>query len=90
MASSPMSERSVRFASLLALGAMALSGFQCLGQNQAASDGLVPYRPIGKITPRSAKEIASSDWSIGCETLDRDLADYSKYKVMNLTATMIQ
>lgn len=48
----------------------------------AASFAQTPeaLRQIGKIAPRSAKEIAASNWSIGCETLDRDLADYRKYK----------
>ena len=35
---------------------------------------------IGHIRPRSALEIASSGWSVGCETLDRDFADYDSYK----------
>ena len=35
---------------------------------------------LGKIKPRSAKEIASSSWSIGGETLDRDFAVYANYK----------
>jgi hypothetical protein len=45
----------------------------------SASDG--PALPlIGKIRPRSAKEIASSTWSIGGETLDRDFAVYANYR----------
>ena len=35
---------------------------------------------IGQIKSRSAGEIASSNWSIGGETLDRDYAEYAKYK----------
>jgi hypothetical protein len=35
---------------------------------------------IGKIAPRSAKDITASDWSIGGETLDRDFAIYANYK----------
>ena len=35
---------------------------------------------IGKIKPRSAKEISSSSWSVGGETLDRDYAVYANYK----------
>ncbi|GAA4302465.1 GH39 family glycosyl hydrolase [Compostibacter hankyongensis] len=34
----------------------------------------------GRLRSRSAREIASSDWSIGGETLDRDYADYHSYK----------
>lgn len=35
---------------------------------------------IGKLPIRSAKEIKSSNWSIGCETLDRDYGDWDAYK----------
>jgi len=37
------------------------------------------YR-LGKIKPRAAKEITSSSWSIGGETLDRDFGIYANYK----------
>lgn len=35
---------------------------------------------IGTIRPRSANEIEGSNWTLGCETLDRDFADYQQYK----------
>ncbi len=35
---------------------------------------------IGKVRPRSVREIHGSNWLIGCETLDRDYADYDAYK----------
>ena len=35
---------------------------------------------IGTIRPRSADEIPGSNWTLGCETLDRDFADYQQYK----------
>ncbi len=38
------------------------------------------WAEIGKIKPRHAKEIGSSTWSIGGETLDRDYTDYHSYK----------
>ncbi len=37
-------------------------------------------KQIGLLATRSAKEIESSDWSVGCETLDRDQAKFSVYK----------
>ena len=37
-------------------------------------------RPIGTVKPRSANEILGSNWTLGCETLDRDFADYQQYK----------
>ena len=38
----------------------------------------LPY--VGTVKSRSTAEIASSNWLIGCETLDRDFADYEQYK----------
>ena len=35
---------------------------------------------IGTVKPRNATEIESANWLIGCETLDRDMADYNQYK----------
>lgn len=35
---------------------------------------------IGTVKARSTDEISSSNWLLGCETLDRDFADYDQYK----------
>ncbi|MGN6827026.1 GH39 family glycosyl hydrolase [Paucibacter sp. M5-1] len=35
---------------------------------------------IGTVKARSTAEIAGSNWLLGCETLDRDFADYDQYK----------
>jgi Glycosyl hydrolases family 39 len=35
---------------------------------------------IGSVKYRNANTIQSSNWLIGCETLDRDFADYEQYK----------
>ena len=35
---------------------------------------------IGTLRPRSTDEIKSSNWVIGCETLDRNYADFNQYK----------
>src|SRR3990172_3568750 len=37
-------------------------------------------KQIGWIATRHAREIKSSDWSVGCETLDRDQAKFNVYK----------
>ena len=37
-------------------------------------------KEIGRLAVRDAKDIKSSKWSIGCETLDRDYADWNAYK----------
>lgn len=42
-----------------------------------ASNGL---DQIGWMGIRSSKQIKSSPWSVGCETLDRDFAQFKKYK----------
>ncbi|MFC3559271.1 hypothetical protein [Pedobacter jamesrossensis] len=41
---------------------------------------VVPFPFLGNVKPRMANEIDSSNWIIGCETLDRDFADYDAYK----------
>lgn len=40
----------------------------------------VPLELIGTVQNRDAKEIKTSNWIIGCETLDRDMTDYHQYK----------
>ena len=37
-----------------------------------------PY--LGKIQPRSANEIVANNWSIGAETMDRDLIEFESWK----------
>ena len=36
--------------------------------------------PAGQLETRPAKDIKASPWSVGCETLDRDYADWDQYK----------
>ena len=40
----------------------------------------VPLRRVGTLRPRSTREISSSKFTIGCETLDRDFARFDEYK----------
>ena len=47
---------------------------------QPADEAPAGYPPLGRIAPRSAAQIASSPWSIGGETLDRDYAVYANYR----------
>ncbi len=35
---------------------------------------------IGTLRPRPAAEVGQSNWTLGCETLDRDFADWDKYR----------
>ena len=37
---------------------------------------------IGKLAVRESKDISGSKWSIGCETMDRDYADWNSYKAL--------
>ena len=37
-------------------------------------------KEIGRLATRDAKKIASSKWSVGCETMDRDYANWDAYK----------
>lgn len=40
----------------------------------------VAMKRIGTIQPRLADEISGSNWTLGCEVLDRDFADFDAYK----------
>jgi hypothetical protein len=66
--------------------ALSLCFVSSLAQNGAAVNGStqgvfnIPLKQIGTIKARSTAEIASSNWILGCETLDRDMADYHQYK----------
>ena len=35
---------------------------------------------LGQVQPRSANEIVANNWSIGAETMDRDLVDFTSWK----------
>ena len=40
----------------------------------------VEMRRIGSLRPRSVAEVGDSNWTLGCECLDRDFADFDAYK----------
>ena len=42
--------------------------------------GDIAWKRIGKIQPRHAREIQSSNWSVGAETMDRDYTIYRNWK----------
>jgi len=66
--------------------AAGLAGFAAGGPAIDASAGRArtPLDPglkqIGTIRPRGADQIAGSNWTLGCETLDRDFAIWDAYK----------
>lgn len=48
--------------------------------DRAKTDLNPGLKQIGVIRPRSVNEIRGSNWTLGCETLCRDYADYQEYK----------
>ncbi|MBD3275221.1 MAG: hypothetical protein GF372_07915 [Candidatus Marinimicrobia bacterium] len=52
----------------------------CSASGHAQSSGDVPFSLLGKIEPRHACDIASSNWSVGAETMDRDYTIYEHWK----------
>lgn len=41
---------------------------------------IFPLKQVGVTAPGNAAKIKDSNWFLGCETLDRDYADYDQYK----------
>lgn len=67
---------------LLAAGALAASlraQKPETGGNAQAPAG-IHYPRIGAVAPRHAREIQSSNWSIGCEVMDRDYTVYKNWR----------
>lgn len=61
--------------------AIAFAGPAIDASPERAKTPLAPdLRQIGVLKPRAANEISGSNWTLGCETLDRDFADYQQYK----------
>ena len=60
-------------------GAQAWKERRCVTREKLLKmdSGLVP---AGQLETRAAKDIKGSSWSVGCETLDRDYADWNQYK----------
>jgi hypothetical protein len=48
--------------------------------HRVKTDYAISFKRIGTLKPKSTHDINSSNWIIGCETLDRDLTDYHQYK----------
>ena len=68
---------------LLRLGCCALVGALSF-PSPAPAQEITPTMGItlpvlGKVTPRAAKDIVSSPWSIGAETIDRDFTVYANF-----------
>ena len=73
----------------IALAALAASSAAFAGIDLAPIDTSADRNPsplrvemerIGTLRPRSADEIRGSNWTLGCECLDRDFADFDQYR----------
>jgi hypothetical protein len=74
-------QRSLMVACCCAAGTAAIAGPAIDTSPARAKTELNPgLKQVGTIRPRSADEITGSNWTLGCETLDRDFADYQQYK----------
>lgn len=51
-----------------------------VGEDRVESPLSVPMKRIGTLKPKSVNEINDSNWTLGCEVLDRDFADFEAYK----------
>ncbi len=47
---------------------------------RVATDVKMPFNYLGTLKPVKANEVKSSNWILGCETLDRDFTNYEAYK----------
>ncbi len=69
--------RSARRYAALAGVALLFAGLEA--QEIAPTTG-ISLPVLGQVAPRAAKEITSSPWSIGAETIDRDFTVYANFK----------
>lgn len=53
---------------------------QIIGMDRVKTDFAISLPRLGTVKPRPTSDIASSNWLLGCETLDRDFTDYDQYK----------
>jgi hypothetical protein len=63
----------------LCSAAVALALGTAVAQDLTPTTGIT-LPVLGKVTPRAAKDVVSSPWSIGAETIDRDFTVYENFK----------
>ena len=49
-------------------------------ENRVESPLRVNMKRVGTLAPRGVRDIRSSNWTLGCEVLDRDFAKFDEYK----------
>ncbi len=57
----------------------AMAQFECKSWEAIKTSG-PELKKIGLLITKSSKQVESSPWSVGCETLDRDYAIFNNYK----------
>ena len=76
--------RLVAFCAGLHAATAVLPGSACLAAETEASQlGIAPgegYAYLGKIRPRHARDIKSSNWAVGAETMGRDYTIYANWR----------
>lgn len=71
---------------IMVMSVILLMNFSLRAQNHLTMEDTVenplqiPFKLLGQLQTRSTFEIESSNWILGCETLDRDMADFDQYK----------
>jgi len=65
--------------SLLTLVATSQTNYKSITWEKFKSSG-PDLKQIGWLETKHSKDIVASPWSVGCETLDRNYGDFSKYK----------
>jgi len=48
--------------------------------NMFAQNQDIPFKQLGKVKPRLSTEIPYNNWTIGAETMDRDLVEFNSFK----------
>jgi hypothetical protein len=65
---------------LLSVNQPALAQTIDTSPDRAKTNFAISLPRLGTIQPRKATDITASNWLIGCETLDRNMADYEQYR----------
>ena len=67
---------------IAAVGAAALASAQVIDNTATrVQTTLEPgMKRIGTLMPKSVREVGSSRWTLGCETIDREYSDYDAFK----------
>jgi Beta-glucosidase/6-phospho-beta-glucosidase/beta-galactosidase len=66
--------------SLLQKVSLAATACSLLVSSVSADTARIDFPRLGELKTRASSEIASSSWSIGCETLDRGFAVYQNFR----------